>query len=87
MRVGRRAVAAATRTCVNSAFVHVLADLVDQVRRQHVVVVVGDGEPPATTGERAQVDGVAEQLALGHQGVDHLLAAVALLGALHLAAA
>ena len=52
-----------------------------------VVVVVLGREAPPTAGEGAQLDGVAQQLALGDEGVDHLLAGVARLGALHPAAA
>ncbi len=46
-------------------------------------MVVGGREPAPPAGEGPEVDGVAQQLALGHQGVDDLLVALARFGALH----
>ena len=43
-------------------------DLVGQVRGHRVVVVVLEGEAAPAAGQRAQVDGVAQQLGGGHAG-------------------
>ena len=56
---------------------------VDEVGGEDVVVVVLHGEVAPAGGHRAQVDGVAAELARGHERDDLLLAVLGGVGALH----